>query len=170
MTAAAFVYGGDASQHCIVVKLTRTLALIPVVTTPAFLQTRREAGPGFSLRTRPWRRIVPLSLLGFIAAAALNSLGVVPGSWHPALSTLGTFVTTMALSGIGRSLRPADMRHAVPGRCCSAACCGSPSPPPASRCRPSPGHADPNCTGKESRDAPDPSGSHSTSSKNCLTS
>ncbi|MFI5607064.1 YeiH family protein [Amycolatopsis sp. NPDC051903] len=119
VVAASFAYGGDAGSYGIVVKLTRTLTLIPIVIVLAFLTARREArqsaGSGeFSIRTMPWRRIVPLFLLGFIAAAALDSLGVVPESWHPALSTLGTFLITTALAGIGLSLRLADMRRAGP--------------------------------------------------------
>ncbi|QRP49461.1 YeiH family protein [Amycolatopsis sp. FDAARGOS 1241] len=119
VVAASFAYGGDAGSYGIVVKLTRTLTLIPIVIVLAFLTARREArqnaGSGeFGIRAMPWRRIVPVFLLGFIAAAALDSLGVVPESWHPALSTLGTFLITTALAGIGLSLRLADMRRAGP--------------------------------------------------------
>ncbi|WIX78007.1 YeiH family protein [Amycolatopsis carbonis] len=120
VVAASFAYGGDAGSYGIVVKLTRTLMLIPIVIVLAFLTARREARQdpaqqgAFSIRTMPWRRIIPLFLLGFIAAAALDSLGAVPASWHPALSTLGTFLITTALAGIGLSLRLGDMRRAGP--------------------------------------------------------
>jgi uncharacterized integral membrane protein (TIGR00698 family) len=115
VVAASFAYGGDAGAHGIVVKLTRTLTLIPIVIVLAILKARREArrtGPGSTVAAMPWRRIVPLFLLGFLAAAALNSLGVIPASWHPALSALGAFLITTALAGIGLSLRLADMRRA----------------------------------------------------------
>jgi uncharacterized membrane protein YadS len=122
VVAASFAYGGDAGSYGIVVKLTRTLMLIPIVIGLAVLTARREArraaadrgepGAGFSLRAMPWRKIVPLFLIGFVAAAALNSLGVIPGGWHPALSSLGTFLITTALAGIGLSLRVADMCRA----------------------------------------------------------
>ncbi|UOX90977.1 putative sulfate exporter family transporter [Amycolatopsis sp. FBCC-B4732] len=115
VVAASFAYGDDAGSYGLVVKLTRTLTLIPIVIVLAVLKARREArqaGPGDTVAALPWRRIVPLFLLGFLAAAALNSLGVIPGSWHPALSALGTFLITTALAGIGLSLRLADMRRA----------------------------------------------------------
>jgi uncharacterized integral membrane protein (TIGR00698 family) len=122
VAAAAYTYGGDAGAYGIVVKLTRTLMLIPIVIILAILTARKqarrdaaqrgEALAGFSLRAMPWRKIVPLFLIGFIAAAALDSLGVIPTSWHPALSTLGTFLITTALAGIGLSLRLSDMRKA----------------------------------------------------------
>ncbi|MBE1495490.1 putative integral membrane protein (TIGR00698 family) [Amycolatopsis lexingtonensis] len=115
VVAASFAYGGDAGSYGLVVKLTRTLTLIPIVIVLAVLKARREArqaGPGSTVAAMPWRRIVPLFLLGFIAAAALNSLGVIPGAWHPALTALGTFLITTALAGIGLSLRLGDLRRA----------------------------------------------------------
>lgn len=111
VVAASYAYGGDAGPHGLVVKLTRTLTLIPIIMVLAVLKARR---PGSGVPALPWRKIVPLFLLGFLAAAALNSLGVVPASWHPALSALGAFLITTALSGIGLSTRLADMRRAGP--------------------------------------------------------
>lgn len=55
---------------------------------------------------------MPTFLVGFILATGLDSLGLIPTTWHPALSVLGTFLITTALAGIGLSLRPADMRKA----------------------------------------------------------
>ncbi|MEC3977517.1 YeiH family protein [Amycolatopsis sp. H20-H5] len=124
VVAAAYGYGGDAGSYGLVVKLTRTLMLIPIVIVLAILTARKQAradaareggaAAGFSLRTMPWGKIVPLFLLGFIAAATLDSLGVIPDAWHPALSELGTFLITTALAGIGLSLRLGDMRRAGP--------------------------------------------------------
>jgi uncharacterized membrane protein YadS len=57
---------------------------------------------------------VPLFLIGFVAAAGLDSLGVIPTSWHPGLSWLGTFLITTALAGIGLSMRLGDLRKAGP--------------------------------------------------------
>lgn len=111
VVAAAYAYDGDAGPHGIVVKLTRTLLLVPIVVVLAVRTARRQsrAGEG-SLRGVPWRKIVPLFLVGFVVAAGLQSLGLIPDSWHPALSTLGTFLITTALAGIGLSLRFDDVR------------------------------------------------------------
>jgi uncharacterized integral membrane protein (TIGR00698 family) len=119
VVAAAYAYGGDAGAYGLVVKLTRSLMLIPIVVVLAILTARKEArrdpmGGGFTLRTMPWRRIVPLFLIGFIVAAALGTLGVIPAAWHPALSLLGTFLITTALAGIGLAMRLGDMRKAGP--------------------------------------------------------
>ncbi|MDT8913379.1 putative sulfate exporter family transporter [Amycolatopsis sp. PS_44_ISF1] len=122
VVAASFAYGGEAGSYGLVVKLTRTLMLIPIVVFLAIRTARRDARrsaaergepvAGFSLRAMPWRKIVPLFLVGFLAAATLESLGLIPGSWHPALSALGAFLITTALAGIGLSLRLADLRRA----------------------------------------------------------
>lgn len=124
VVAASFAYGGGAGSYGIVVKLTRTLMLIPIVIGLAAWTARREARAAaesrgeadarsrFTLRAMPWRKIVPLFLIGFLAAATLDSLGAIPAGWHSPLSTLGTFLITVALAGIGLSLRPADMRRA----------------------------------------------------------
>jgi uncharacterized membrane protein YadS len=60
----------------------------------------------------PWHKIVPLFLLGFLAAATADSLGFIPSTWHAPLSTFGTFPITTALAGIGLSMSLADMRRA----------------------------------------------------------
>lgn len=93
VVAAGYAYGGDAGPYSVVVKLTRSLMLIPIIMALAFWIARREArasdspgGDGLSLRTLPWTKIVPLFLVGFVAASALTSIGVIPQSWHPALT------------------------------------------------------------------------------------
>jgi uncharacterized integral membrane protein (TIGR00698 family) len=110
VVAASFAYGGDAGTFGVVVKLTRTLTLIPVVIVLAVLAARRSA-TGQEVRL-PWRKIVPVFLLGFLAAATLATVGVIPSSWHAPLSAVGAFLITTALAGIGLSLRLSDMRAA----------------------------------------------------------
>ncbi|HEX6343707.1 YeiH family protein [Umezawaea sp.] len=100
VVAAAYAYGGDAGEYALVVKLTRTLMLVPVIAFLAIRANRRGA--------LPWHRVVPPFLLGFVAAVVLGSLGVVPAG----VSALGPFLITTALAGIGLSLRPNDLRRA----------------------------------------------------------
>jgi len=107
VVAAAYAYGGDAGPYAIVVKLTRSLMIIPIVITLAFLKARKDDEVHL-----PWHRIVPLFLIGFVVAAATDTAGLIPAAWHPVLATLGTFLITTALAGIGLSLRFADMRKA----------------------------------------------------------
>lgn len=115
VVAAAYAYGGDAGPYALVVKLTRTLTLIPIVIVLAVFSARRRTGRGGPvLRGLPWRKLVPPFLLGFLAAATLEGIGVIPVAWHAPLSWLGTFLITTALAGIGLSLRLSGLRAAGP--------------------------------------------------------
>lgn len=118
VVASAFSFGEGAGPYSVVVKLTRTLTLIPIVIALALWKARRDArttpsaeksSGGLSL---PWTKIVPLFLIGFVAASALDTVGVIPSAWHGGLTEAGTFLITTALAGIGLSMRLADMRRA----------------------------------------------------------
>lgn len=123
VVAAAYSYGDGAGPDAVVVKLTRSLMLIPVVVVLAVWSARREAaraaadpagpvGAAAAPARLPWTRIVPWFLVGFVVASALTSVGVVPVAWHGALSAAGTFLITVALAAIGLSMRLADLRRA----------------------------------------------------------
>jgi uncharacterized membrane protein YadS len=140
VVAAGYAYSQQAGDQAIVVKLTRSLMLIPIVLTLVILKSRRDArlapvapreramvaaGPAALDRAGsteaesarvpaklPWRKLVPLFLVGFIAAAGLRTAGLVPNSWQSGLSFTGTVLITNALVAIGLSLRPAELRKA----------------------------------------------------------
>ncbi|TDO57285.1 putative integral membrane protein (TIGR00698 family) [Kribbella sp. VKM Ac-2571] len=130
VVAAGYAYSQAAGDQAIVVKLTRSLTLIPIVLTLVALKIRREnrvaraldaaaegsyAGATASIRKPlPWRKLVPLFLIGFIAAAGLRSAGAVPSSWLPTLTIVGSTLITAALAAIGLSLRPRELRDAGP--------------------------------------------------------
>lgn len=114
VVAAGYSYGDAAGAYSLVVKLSRSLMLVPIVCVLALRAARRAPVAGARLGGVPWRRVVPMFLVGFLAASALDSLGLVPDGWHPALSQLGAFLITTALAGIGLSMRLADIRRAGP--------------------------------------------------------
>lgn len=112
--AAAYGFGDGAGDQAIVVKLTRSLMIIPITIVLAYLTARRAAptSPGGPSTVRiPLRQVVPWFLVGFVVAAAVNSIGVIPTGWHPGLSRIGTFGITLALTAIGLSMRPAQLRR-----------------------------------------------------------
>ncbi len=113
VVAAAYAYDPAAGPHAVVVKLARSLMIIPVVLILTALRTRsaRSAGTGGGVSPL---RLVPPFLIGFLIAAGLESLGLIPIAWHPLLSEAGLFLITAALTGIGLSLRPAELRRAGP--------------------------------------------------------
>ena len=107
VVAAAYSFGHGAGPYAIVVKLTRALMIVPITIALALLRARRDGqGSGLS-----WRVVPPFIVL-FVVAAALNSAGAIPPGWHHALTTLGTFLITVALGGIGLQLRVAEVRKA----------------------------------------------------------
>ncbi len=112
VVAAAYSFGDGAGPYAIVVKLTRSLMIIPIVIALSVVHARRRQAIEGDIARVPWRKVVPGFLIGFVLAAGLDTVGVIPGAWHPYLSDLGTFLITVALAGIGLNLRFAQMRKA----------------------------------------------------------
>lgn len=114
VVAAAYSFSALAGPYAVVVKLTRTLTLVPIVIALGIWRTRRAgSGPAAPTRVR-LSRIVPLFLFGFLAASAIDTTGVIPAGWQPGITHAGTFLITVALAGIGLSLRWGDIRGAGP--------------------------------------------------------
>ena len=104
VVAASYAYGATAGAYAVVVKLTRSLMIVPVCLV---LQARKGRPPG-----RRLRQVFPLFVLAFLAASAIASLGGVPASWHPQISALSAFLITVALTGIGLGLDLSQVRAA----------------------------------------------------------
>lgn len=114
VVAASTVYGHAATAYAVVVKLTRTLAIIPIALGLAALRGRRRkvAGAptpaaGFRLRS-----IFPWFIVAFAAAVLVNTLGLVPAGWHRGLGDLATWMITAALAAIGLSTDFGRLRRA----------------------------------------------------------
>jgi len=108
VVAAASSYGTAAAGFAVIVKLTRTLAIIPITLT---LGARRGHDVERALLHRIWR-LVPWFLVGFVLVVVGNTFGAVPASAHAPLRTLDTFLVTMALAAIGLSTDAAGLRRA----------------------------------------------------------
>lgn len=123
VVATATTYGPEAANFAVVVKLTRTLLIIPIVLGLAALTARRDRRlaadilvPGDLAAIEPpkvniWR-LVPKFLIGFLIVAAANTAGLIPAAVHPALSQVSVFLITVALSAIGLSTDLAGLRRA----------------------------------------------------------
>ncbi|MFF3914084.1 YeiH family protein [Streptomyces sp. NPDC001852] len=123
VVAAATTYGGPAADYAVVVKLARTLLIIPICLGLAALARRRartadaaaDVGvPGVPPGPVRVGRLVPWFLAGFLVLAAVNSAGLVPSAARAPLSTLAVFLITVALSAIGLSTEPAKLRRTGP--------------------------------------------------------
>ena len=98
VVAAGFAYGREAGAHATIVKLTRATLILPIVGSLALVRARAERAAGKPI---PWKRIVPWFILWFLAAALVNSIGVVPSAWHTAIADAATFLISAALAAIG---------------------------------------------------------------------
>jgi uncharacterized integral membrane protein (TIGR00698 family) len=110
VVAASTIYGHAAASYGVIVKLTRTLAIIPICLGLAAVRGRRRKDAAEQPVARPItvRRIVPVFIMAFIAAVAANTIGLIPAAWHHGLSDLSTWMITAALAAIGLST---DVQH-----------------------------------------------------------
>ncbi|MEV6131725.1 putative sulfate exporter family transporter [Streptomyces violaceusniger] len=117
VVAAATTYGAPAADYAVVVKLTRTLMIIPICLGLTILASRRTrtAPAGTTPHARPRTRVVelvPRFLVGFLLAAAVNTTGLIPDGAHHALGEISVFLITTALSAIGLSTDLVGLRRA----------------------------------------------------------
>jgi uncharacterized integral membrane protein (TIGR00698 family) len=111
VVAAATSYGTAAGNYAIVVKLTRSLMIIPICLGLAALVNRRDrdAAP---MSVRRVATLVPWFLIGFLIVVAVGSLGLIPAGVRSGTQTTALFLITVALSAIGMSTDVAALRRA----------------------------------------------------------
>jgi uncharacterized integral membrane protein (TIGR00698 family) len=114
VVAAATIYGHAAASYGVIVKLTRTLAIVPICLGLAAVRRWRgkDVAGGPAARRISVRGIVPVFIAAFIAAVAVNTIGLVPEAWHHGLSVLSTWMITAALGAIGLSTDVRGIRRA----------------------------------------------------------
>jgi uncharacterized integral membrane protein (TIGR00698 family) len=135
VVATATTYGAAATSHAVVVKLVRTLMIIPICLGLAALTSRKQQRPAIAAapaaaaldgaavgalaspaapRMSPRRavKLVPWFLIGFVLVAAVNSCGIIPAGAHSALGHASVFLVSVALSAIGLSANVAALRKA----------------------------------------------------------
>jgi len=106
VVAAAFAYGDEAGRYATVVKLTRTLMIIPVTLTLTFIRWRKAAIGRESLRLA---KIIPWFVLGFLAASLARTLGRMPETLGRNLAEAGKFGICMAMAAIGLKSNPSKL-------------------------------------------------------------
>ncbi len=98
VVAAGYAYGREAGAHATIVKLTRATLILPIVAAFAFAHARRRRSAGGGV---PWRTIVPWFIVWFLAAALVNTSGIVPAGWHAGIAQTAALLITAALAAIG---------------------------------------------------------------------
>ncbi|MGC9544171.1 YeiH family protein [Streptomyces sp. UG1] len=105
VAAAAYGYGTAAGNHAVVVKLTRSLMIVPICVVLAVRQSRRGGAEQPERKVLlTVRRAFPLFIAGFLAASALATFQIIPPAWAPAFSAAGLYLITVSLTGIGLTL------------------------------------------------------------------
>ena len=114
VVATATPGGGAAVRAAVVVKLTRVLLLAPLVATMGGLR-RRRSGPAAEAPDARRPALVPGFVLGFLAAVAVRSTGVLSTRALGDLAVLQGLVLAAALFAVGCGVQVARLRR-VGGR------------------------------------------------------
>ena len=103
--ATGYVYGHAAGAVATVVKLTRTLLLVPLAVAVGLRYAQADpSGPADSGIGRRALRVMPWFVFGFVGMALLNSVGAIPAPVGSLLSTTAGFLIVMVLGAVGLSV------------------------------------------------------------------
>jgi len=118
VTAAGYAFGRSAGDYAIVVKLTRTLMIVPIVLGLSIYHQRKSregstpaATPNVTSRARNAWHLVPGFIVLFLVAVGTESLGIIPKSAHHGIATGAIFLITMALAAVGLSTKYRVLRQ-----------------------------------------------------------
>ncbi|HHT37497.1 MAG: YeiH family protein [Candidatus Wallacebacter cryptica] len=104
VVAAGYAFSEIAGNTAVIVKLTRTLFIIPFVLIFSFINERLEAkSRAVDGRRVPvnLKKIFPHFVVFFLIVVALRSFGIIPDALVPGLSNSSKFCMVMALAAIG---------------------------------------------------------------------
>lgn len=103
VVAAGYAFSETAGDFATMVKLTRTLVIIPTVMAFAWIHYRQVKH--IQVETDQQHvtisNIFPWFIVGFLCLAGLNSLNIIPTNISNALKIASKFMMVMALAGIG---------------------------------------------------------------------
>jgi len=115
VVASGYAFSEIAGDFATMVKLTRTIAIIPTVLVFAYIGTRikrKELQAANGGQKVDLMKIIPWFIGGFLALAVLNSLGCIPLGVSAVLKRASKFLMVTALAAIGLDTSIADFRKA----------------------------------------------------------
>lgn len=112
VVAAGYAFSESAGDFATMVKLTRTLSIIPTVLVFSFINLiikRKESLSAKYKRVKIWS-LFPWFILGFVGLAAINSLGIIPQNLSIISKDISKFLMVAALAAIGLNTNIKDMK------------------------------------------------------------
>ena len=115
VVASGYAFSEAAGDFATMVKLTRTIAIIPTVLVFAYIGTRmkqkelKEANNGKKVNLM---KIIPWFIGGFLLLAVLNSVGSIPVAMSKIIKSTSKFLMVTALAAIGLGTSITDFRKA----------------------------------------------------------
>ena len=113
VVAAGFAYSDAAGDFATMVKLTRTLTIIPVVLIFRMIYARLElknSGSSYIKKNFSIFSVIPFFILGFLAMVTLNSFGLISNDLSVSLKAISKFLMVAALAAIGLNTKFKDMK------------------------------------------------------------
>lgn len=127
VVAAGYAFSEAAGDFATMVKLTRTLSIIPTVLIFSVIGVREKRRLNVAAQGKRINvlRLFPWFIIGFLALAVLNSTGAIPANASSMMKELSKFLMVAALAAIGlntdfRSMRKAGMKPMLHGFIISA--------------------------------------------------
>lgn len=115
VVAAGYAFSEAAGDFATMVKLTRTLSIIPVVLIFSYIQikikTNENKQQGTVGSKTQWTNLVPWFILGFLLLAFLNSAGVITPLLSNTLRHMSKFLMIAALAAIGLNTDVNEMKQ-----------------------------------------------------------
>lgn len=112
VVAAGYAFSEGAGDFATMVKLTRTLSIIPTVLVFSFvsLRLKRKENSGAEYKKVNVMKLFPWFIVGFLALAAVNSIGFIPQGVSSAAKDTSKFLMVAALGAIGLNTSFKDMK------------------------------------------------------------
>ncbi|MEM9705767.1 MAG: putative sulfate exporter family transporter [Pseudomonadota bacterium] len=107
VVGAGYLWSETAGDTAVIVKLTRVACLAPAIALMALYFSRTGAS---GLAIKDTNTPIPGFLLGFIALAVANSIGLIPASLASILADLATWALLAAMAALGLKTCPIEIK------------------------------------------------------------
>ncbi len=117
VVAAGFAYSEAAGDFATMVKLTRTLSIIPTVLIFSYInirlkqkQTATKTNGAVAQKKVNFISLMPTFIIGFVVLAVINSFGIIPVAVSNGAKEVSKFLMVAALAAIGLNTSFKDMK------------------------------------------------------------